>query len=64
MTMIAIVAGEADPDRDPAAERGAEEEVAAELVRAERVRPGGRRYAIEKSTAFGSYGETHGTITT
>ena len=64
MARITNVADEADPDRDPAAERGAGEQVAAELVGAERVRPAsGPVRRREKSTAYGSYGETIGTIT-
>ena len=41
--------GEADPDRDPAAERRAQEQVAAELIGAERMRPGRRQVRDARS---------------
>ena len=53
MTRMAKRRAEADPDRDAAAERRAREEVAAELVGAERMlRGSGSAFASAKSTSF------------
>ena len=64
MPRIANVPTKPIPIEIAAAERGAGDQVAAELVGAERVLQLGSRYACEKSTSYGSYGEKIGAKTT